>query len=661
MSLSLVPYLAAYIPRDRVESILSKRPLSHDGVALIADISGFTKLTEALTKNLQADQGAEELTRALESVFEPLIEEVHQFQGSVIKFGGDALIVWFGREKRQRRKTVLNMALTSALRMQDVMEKHGRIQTPIGPVYLQMKIGLAYGPVKRVNLGQGDVGFEDVLAGNTLDLMADAEHHAEPGDIVISPNSLPLIIDQITIKEMRDGYPILAAVKKVSKPKPWPAIKWENTQTDEFADELASYVPEQIYDQLRVNVSRIAELRPVVSLFVQFHGLSYDDDPQINEKLQQFFTTSQEIVSRYNGRLNRLITGDKGSMLHIIFGAPRTVEEQETRALRCALELQDAAQALAFISMQRIGIAAGRVFAGPVGSDVRHDYTTMGDTINLSARLMQNAGDNQILVETAVTKQTKTIVSEKLPPILVKGKADPIPVSVVQSYSQPSHSYRETPQVFGRENERDFIKTQLDKLTHGQGSISMVIGEVGLGKSLFLDNIRAEMETSWFPREDGGILASGLSVAYGESISGYLFIDLLRDLIDIQPGAGPDTARRRLVEFCSELFGEHRLEATYPYLARFMNLPLTDAAAQRLDGLGGESLRWQIFELIPELFEKITSQFPLILMFDDLQWSDPTSLQLIERILPLTENRPLMLILATRPASFTFSDHPHLH
>src|SRR6185295_4419111 len=119
MTIALLPALAAYIPRDRVESLL--RPdalLPEDGVALIADISGFTPLTEALTQGLSPDQGAEELTRALEGVFTPLIAQIHAFQGSVIKFGGDALIVWYPRKPRVRRAAVVRRALTSAWRMQ---------------------------------------------------------------------------------------------------------------------------------------------------------------------------------------------------------------------------------------------------------------------------------------------------------------------------------------------------------------------------------------------------------------------------------------------------------------------------------------------------------------------------------------------------------------
>src|SRR5579859_4925231 len=92
-----VSALVAYLSRDRVEQLLQHHPIAPDGVALIADISGFTPLAEALAQRLSPDRGAEELTRALDAVFAPLIADIHCFRGSVIKFLGDAMIVWYPR------------------------------------------------------------------------------------------------------------------------------------------------------------------------------------------------------------------------------------------------------------------------------------------------------------------------------------------------------------------------------------------------------------------------------------------------------------------------------------------------------------------------------------------------------------------------------------
>ena len=650
MTETLLQALCAYIPRDRVEHIIRPdSPLPEEGVALIADISGFTPLTEALTHGLSADQGAEELTRALDGVFTPLIEEVHAFRGSVIKFGGDALIVWYGRELRVRRSAVIRRALTSAWRMQQAIKIHGQVPTPIGTVSLKMKVGLTYGPIKRFNLGLPEYGFEDVLGGETLDRMAEAEHHAEPGDIMVDEATLKLAPDTVQVAEWRDEFAALDRLLSPARRKPWPALSYPPEKQADLVEQVSTYLPQQIYQILASGQPNVAELKPVVSLFVQFHGIDYDGDPQVGHKLQTFFSTAQEVAANYEGRVNRLITGDKGSLIHLIFGAPKTVEEQEKRAVRCALDLQKACGGLPFIAMQRIGMTVGRVFAGPVGSPNRHDYTTMGDSINLSARLMQNAADDQILIEAAVRRQLDAAFEvEDLGQIMVKGKSTPIPIFAPLQFSpQKERAIRkQTVPVLGRDAEMARLNRRLAGLTRGQGGVVTLVGEVGMGKTHILTALRTKLtalpilEINW---------ADGLCLAYGQTLSGYLFIDLLRDLVAIPPGASPTDAGRHVADFCRDLFGPARLDSTYPYLARFMGLPLNEEATQRLEGLSGESLRWQLFELFREMVSRLMAHRPLVLALDDLQWADPTSMQLLESLLPLTTTGPLILVLAMRP------------
>jgi len=649
MTVALLPALAAYIPRDRVEHILRPAtPLPEEGVALIADISGFTPLTEALTQGLSPDQGAEELTRALSGVFTPLIAEIDAFRGSVIKFGGDALIVWYPREHGVRRAAVIRRALTSAWRMQQAIQIHGQVPTPIGIVTLKMKIGLTYGSIKRFNLGLPQYGYEDVLGGATLDRMAEAEHHANSGDIMLDRATLAALPEAVTVAGWRDDFAAVGRLLRPARPKPWPPLQWHPRAEKALIERLIPYVPPQIYETLAAGRAQVAELKPVVSLFVQFHGLDYDADPEVGPKLQTYFSTAQQAAVRYGGRVNRLITGDKGSLIHVIFGAPRAVEEQEARAIRCALDLQAECGGLPFIAMQRIGLTSGRVFAGPIGSPNRHDYTTMGDSINLSARLMQNAADDQILLEKAVRDALgPEFEMADLGTIMVKGKAQPIPVfaalGVRTGLGEPeTRRFRRVRPIFGRERELAQLQQSLEKLAAGQGGVITLIGEVGMGKTHFLDflRLRTETQTAW---------AGGISLAYGSALSGYLFISVLRDLMDLPPGAGPDESSQHLRAFCADLFGRARLEATYPYLARFMGLPLDDELARRLEGLSGESFRWQLFEVTRDLLVQLSRRHALALALDDLQWADPTSLQLIETILPLTTRQPIILLLAMRP------------
>jgi class 3 adenylate cyclase len=142
--------------------------LAGEGIALIADIAGFTPLTELLMRNLSPAEGAEELPRALNSVFTPLIGAIHAYGGEVHKFGGDALICWFPRPRRGTRTALLRRALAAAQAMQALMRTHGTVHTRVGDVTLSMQIGAAYGPALRVRLSDVTHGYEDVLGGATL-------------------------------------------------------------------------------------------------------------------------------------------------------------------------------------------------------------------------------------------------------------------------------------------------------------------------------------------------------------------------------------------------------------------------------------------------------------------------------------------------------------
>ena len=110
--------------------------------------------------------------------------------------------------------------------MQQAIAIHGQVPTPIGIVTLKMKIGLTYGPVKRFNLGLPEYGYEDVLGGATLDRMAEAEHHANSGDIMLDAATLAYLPDAMTVVEWRDNFAAIGQLLRPARPKPWPSLTW---------------------------------------------------------------------------------------------------------------------------------------------------------------------------------------------------------------------------------------------------------------------------------------------------------------------------------------------------------------------------------------------------------------------------------------------------
>jgi len=645
MAVNLLSALAAYIPRDRVEHILHGAPLTDDGVALIADISGFTPLTEALTHGLSPDRGAEELTRALEGVFTPLIAQIHAFGGSVIKFGGDALIVWYPRPPRARRRAVVRRAITSAWRMQNAIRRHGQISTPIGTVILRMKVGLTCGPVKRFRLGDAELGFEDVLAGATLDRMAEAEHHAEPGDIVTDAATLNLLPPGvIAVKAWRGEFAALGALARPARSAPWPSLRLSAADEEALLPKLTPYVPAEIYRALAAGRTRVAELKPVVSLFVQFHGLDYDADPAVRDKLQTYFTTAQRIAHRYGGRLNRLLTGDKGSLLHIIFGAPRTVEEQESRAIRCALDLQAECGGLPFIIMQRIGVTEGRVFAGPVGSPHRYDYTTMGDSINLSARLMTAAEPNTILVDDYSQQRTvRRFEFDPLPPMRLKGKAEPVTAyrlraeRMIEVGLEARFLTSRWPLV-GREKELAALKAVAGRARQGRGQIIALSGRLGVGKTRLIE----EIVRDWLAHKGNGFLgqcSQHLRTNPYQAWNGFW-----HDFFRLSHQASAAEKRHRLQELTGYLAPD--MLPWLDALGEVIGLPLPPDSP--LLSLEPEDRRQKLYQLSLSLLLGRAQQHPLLILFEDLHWVDEASAALIDHIAARIEDAPVLLCLLFR-------------
>src|SRR5215212_1647980 len=321
-----------YIPMDRRQALAQGQelPTTAWGAALFADISGFTPLTEALVRELGPRRGAEELTRQLDLIFSDVIAEVDRYRGSVIGFAGDAITCWFDGDDGRR-------AVACALAIQQVMQQIGTLATPSGAVVtLAIKVAVTVGPVRRFQVGDPAVQRIDALGGTTLYRMADAEHQAQKGDVVVGAEVVTNLGALLSVREWREDHESgerFAVVARLNGPVA--ADPWAILPGDALAEEqVRPWLPAAIYQRLQAGQGQfLAELRPAVALFLRFAGLDFDGDESVGRKLDAFTRWAQRIISRYDGTLLQLSIGDKGSYFYAAFGALLAHEDDPSRAV----------------------------------------------------------------------------------------------------------------------------------------------------------------------------------------------------------------------------------------------------------------------------------------------------------------------------------------
>jgi len=469
-----------YIPPDRRGSIAQGVPLASaaHGSVLFADISGFTPLTETLSRTLGARLGAEELTRHLNHVYDALVHQVDQYGGSIISFSGDAITCWFDGDSGARAATTCAMALQRAMAAFD------RLALPNGDsISLSLKVSVASGAVRRFLVGDPDMLVLDVLAGKTIARMADGEHIAQKGEVIVDEPTAALLSDSCTIGEWRDEprtgqrFAAISALTEGAAPTPW------GSRDPEFFtfEQVRSWMIQALIDR---EDESMTELRPAMAVFLRFDGIDYDNDSDAGVKLDGYIRWVQGVVARYDGTLMQLTVGDKGSFVYIAFGAPIAHENDARRGVSAALELRDLPADLAYIHSLQIGISQGMMRTGAYGGETRRTYGVLGDNVNLAARLMQHAPLGGILVSGAVHKALSDVFRfDVLPPLRVKGKQEPVAVARLIGKAEEKASMYVRPLV-GRSAELSRLLARLAPIAEGQPTGCIwVYGEPGVGKS----------------------------------------------------------------------------------------------------------------------------------------------------------------------------------
>lgn len=611
--------IAQYVPHVLLTAALDQQWWQQPGTLVFSDVSGFTALSEKLARHGKV--GAEEMVNAISTVFTPLLAEIARHDGDVLKFGGDALLTFFSGPGHERR------AAACAHRMRHVLRTQGRVRTAYGTVSLGMSQGLHSGDFAFFVCGERYADL--VVAGPAVSTTLAMESAAERGEVLLSP-ATARALDARLLREGHDGGELLANAPAGPVPGHSPAPVRAGPSAERF-------VPLALRGRLADIVSD-SEHRQLTIGFLQFTGcdesLRNDGPAALHRKLNDVAKVVTEAAEEHDVTMICIDVGGDGGKFMLACGAPDAVEHDSELMLRFGLSVLSRELPLPL----RLGVNRGNVFGGRVGGPTRWTYSTMGDPVNLAARVMGKAPSGAILATTSVLDQVRKVASIRpVEPFSVKGKAQPVTAGIVESMaSTPLLDIGEFATPFmGRQAELSRIVDAWPGARAGSGAVIEIVGEAGSGKSrLVREAIRAA-------RPDHVIRVGGERYHRG---SAYFALHLLlRRLMGISPDADAREAGEALTTWLDNRAPQLVEWAPLLAVAARATVPSTYAVDAVVAEYRTAKLQSLVLELLPH-----TIREPAIVVLEDAFWYDDASVQVLKAILQSLDDLPWLVCVTRR-------------
>ena len=605
--------LLPYVPRLVVDWLEAHPALTSqqlDATVVFADISGFTNLTEQLAR--RGKVGAEEMGDILNRVFGSLLATAYEYGAELVKWGGDAVLLLFRGDQHPL------LAAAAAHRMQAVIDRVGRVQTSGGSVRLGMSVGLHSGAPDCLLVGE--VFRELIVTGPDATLLARLESAAAAGQVVVSERTARLVADA----GGRIG-PVVGPGHLLVEPAPVAPLAGPGPTVHTTEIELRRALPPPIAQHV-LGAEVQYEHRVAAICFLEFSGVDRLRETAGLERVASavglVVSAAQRIAAAHDVTfLSTDIYPDGGKVI-LAGGVPTSFGDDTTRLLAAAREILDGPHPLPL----RAGVNVGRVFAGDYGTDVRRVYSVTGDAVNLAARLMAKAAPGELVASQEALSRTRTqYQTRRLQPFAVKGKAQPVEASVVAGRADavPVGDKRSDPRILpfvGRQLELETLVAAYGEAREGRGSLVDLRGEPGIGKSRLVHELlaRTGVQAQWMP---GDLYATGTPYAPFHRIVGA--DDLERIVDELAPDLRPMLPLIQVVAGVA-VASKGELDQRYG-----------DARKELMEGAASD--------LLGRMFD-----FPTVWVFDDVQFMDAASADLLNRLARDAADRPWLIVTTTR-------------
>ena len=584
-----------------------------EGSMVFVDISGFTAMSERLAKH--GKLGAEELTAVISSTFGELLGAAYSFGASLLKFGGDALLLFFSGDGHALR------ACAAARAMQQRLDEVGVCFTSAGKITLRMSVGIHTGMFDFFLVGGSH--RELIVSGPAATRTVEMEAAAGAAQILLSPD----IADAIpAVNHGRAVGPGLLLKGDVG------AERLEPRQAASSTEEFAQFVPIGLC-QLLLSGEVEPEHRPAAVAFLHYQGvddvIERDGAEVAAQRLDALIRAVQEAVDERSVTFLATDIATNGGKVILTAGVPTTTGRDEEEMLLALRQVTSGGPALPV----SIGVSWGRIFAGEVGPPYRRTYTVMGDSVNLAARLMARAPAGVIYATAEVVAGSRTTFEvDHLEPFLVKGKKLPVNALSVGE-PQGSKSQREAGglPLIGRDQELAMLNAAWEKARNRYGQMVELAADQGMGKSRLLDEFLITSQPDKVIRAECRL--------YQSATSYFPFRELLGEAWGLG-GLVPEASEKALAELVDTVAPNLR-----PWLS-LIGLPLGLEIADSVEAsqLEDQFRPARTIAAVGALLEATITD-PVMFVVEDAHWMDEPSRGLLAGLVSGLERDPWMFLL----------------
>ncbi len=562
-----------------------------DAYALSVDISGFTRMTDLLMAS--GKEGAEILSEKIIMIFGAVIAIIEENGGFVSAFAGDSLTAVLGDEDSVK---------DSCIRIAEYFRTLKKLRIGRSSVELSARVGAAFGEVswKIISLEDRNTYF---FSGSAFSQAYELQGKARLGYYKMRNRSSSSITGK-AVPELRPEVRRRAASEK-------------------------QFIQNEVL-QFKMD----GEFRYVISVFISYSPEALDEE--------KFFFSIEALCNKLGGFLDKIDHGDKGCIVMVGFGAPRSLEDMQNRALEFIMLLGTDFPAI------RVGITGGTAFCGYLGGNERCEYTFLGKKVNLSARFMMKADWGEVYVDKAIVDRGGGFTFVPLSSESFKGFSERVTPYILEGRSLEG-GFEFKGHLIGRKKELAKIRRKIASLSNGscQG-IFYIDGPAGIGKSRIISSIKEYVESKdyeWIEMSCDGILKESFN-PFKKFFSS--FFDITSDQSDDEREKKFSQGAEKILKTATDEDLHAEFERSIPALRAFLDLDTAGTLFEKLDPKGKYENTLLMLKVIIKIF---SLSAPLVIDLDDGHWADQSTIDLVKYLFNNIDKYPILVLSGCRAAN----------